>query len=260
MSSDAPSLESEIAKATSQLSVKRRQCHQQSAAHTEELIKSLIEVADLRVRAKDMLRAGRLYREADMHGEEAHKIISPIVRVRTKAKRGFLLERTGQIENAIQCYESGIAITIEEDVAYAEVRATMHNNLAVLHKRLNAHEKAEFHYKSALVILESLDGEVGNKIGTLCNNLGVYYAGLGKLNNAFRLFRRGLRMRRLFFQDDSHPAVQQSLKNLGATYRALGRNEEANECFEKIPAEEVITFLEQNGVETQAEELEQITA
>lgn len=260
MSSAPRSLESLIAKATAQLNLKRRQAHHPSSGHSEELIKSLLAVADLRVQAKDLLRAERLYREADMHGEEARKSVSPIVRIWTKAKRGFLFESNDQINDAIRCYHAGLDVAVEEDVAFAEVRATMHNNLAVLYKRLDQDERAEFHYKSALVILESLDGEVGNKIGTLCNNLGVYYAGLGKLNQAFRLFRRGLRMRRLFFQDDTHPAVQQSLKNLGATYRALGRSEEASECFTKVPEKEMITFLERNGVETQAEVLEQITA
>ncbi len=258
MASTAPNLESEIAKATNHLNIKRRQSHHQAAGHSEELIKSLLEVADLRLRAKDNLRAERLYREADMHGDEAQKTISPIIRIRTKAKRGFLLESSGQIKAAIECYESGVNIAVREDVAYAEVRAAMHNNLAVLYGRLDKFGKAEFHYKSALVILESLDGKVGDKIGSLCNNLGAYYASIGDLDSAFRLFRRGLRMRRVFFQDDSHPLVQQSLKNLGATFKALGRNEEATDCLSKVPEKDAVSFLEKKSVECHPEELEQI--
>ena len=258
MASYSSNLESQIAKAANILNVKRRQSHQQMPGHTVELIDSLLELADLRFKAGDNLRAERLYREAERHGDEAQKTVSPTVRIRTKSKRAFHFEKKKQLDEAISSYQDALEIADQGGAPYAEIRATLHNNLAMLYNRRDECRKAEVHYKTALVLLESVDGAVGNKIGTISNNLGVYYASIGNLNSAFRLFRRGLRMRRQFFQDDNHPAVRQSLKNLGATLKALGRDSEAEECFSKVPEEEVRAFLAHRAVESQAEVLEQI--
>jgi len=258
MTAETPSLESRIAKATAQLDTRRRQSHHEVPGHSEELIKSLVEVADLRFQARDYARSERLYREAEMHGNEAKKTISPAVRIKTKAKRALLHDHNGSTEDAIECYRSALAIADQETNGLDEIRAALHNNLAVLLKRIGETEKAELHYKSALVLLEAVGGSVENKIGTLCNNLGANYACLGDFHSAFRLFRRALRSRQNFFQDDSHPSVQQSYKNLGVTYQALGRSGEAKECFSKVPKKDLEEFLQKRAVECHAETLEQL--
>lgn len=244
MSSSTQSFKSLLTTATRQLSIRRRQVHHGLPGQTDGLIRCLVEMANLRAQEKDYYRAERLYREAEMHADESFKSVPPVVRIRLKAQRGYLLDFQGQTKEAIDCYISGLNIADENDITFSETRAVIHNNLAILYKELGKWDKAEFHYKTSLIILETLDGTMGEKIGTIYNNLGTYYAGLSRFDRSIQMLKRGLRIRLMHFgKDESHPDVQQSFKNLGATYRAAGYEEKANDCFSRIPEADVIAFL-----------------
>ncbi|NNE91130.1 MAG: tetratricopeptide repeat protein [Verrucomicrobiales bacterium] len=251
-------LQKAIEEASRILETTRRRAHLDSSQYRGDLIHALTVLAALRLKQEDFTKSDRLYREAEMHADEEWKHVAPEIRVKLKSQRGYLRECRGDTEGAILCYEAGLEIAEEHNITLSEIRAVIHNNLAILFKRAEKWEQSEHHYKMALVILEALVGANSDKVAAIYNNIGTFYTRRDKLKSAYRMFRRALGIRERFFKDDSHPDVQQSLKNLGAASRALGLEQEAQTCFDRVPEKDVILFLQEvfGNEETEQETME----
>ena len=232
-----------IEDASRNLETERRRAHLNSSQHRGDLIHALTTLAALRLKLEEFPKADRLYREAEMHADEEWRHVSPEIRVKLKSQRGYLCECEGNTEKAITCYENGLDIAEENDITLCETRAVIHNNLAILFKRAEKWEQSEHHYKMALVILEAIVGSNSEKVAAIYNNIGTFYTRRDKLKSAERMFKRSLRIRERYFKDDRHEDVQQALKNLGATQKALGNEEGAKACFARVPERDVIRFL-----------------
>ena len=238
-----PSFAKGFREAMRNLEVERRRAHLNSSQHRGDLIHALTSFAGYLLKLKEFGLSDRLYREAEMHADEEWKHVSPEIRVKLKSQRGYLCECDDNTDKAIICYENGLKIAEENDITWCETRAVIHNNLAILFKRAEKWDESEHHYKMALVILEAIAGSNNDKVAAIYNNIGTFYTRRDRLKSAERMFKRSLRIRDRFFKDDTHPDVQQSLKNLGATQKALGNNEGAKACFARVPKNEVLLFL-----------------
>ncbi len=238
-----PEIAQAIDQAARRLEMERRRAHINSPQHCNNLIRALTGLAALRLQVEDYSRADRLYREAEMHADEEWRHVTTDIRIKLKSQRGYLSECMDNTEQAIACYEHGLKIADDHDITLSETRAVIHNNLAILFKKAEKWDQSEHHYKMALVILEALAGSNSEKVASIYNNIGTFYSRLDKLKAAEKMFRRALRIREQSFNDDTHEDVQQSLKNLGATLKAIGNDEEANACFERVPGIDVPQFL-----------------
>ncbi len=183
-------------------------------------------------------KADDLFVYADLTADSQEASIPHTVQITIKSQRAHLLEIMGRNLEAIQLYRRCTELADLHGDRLNRANAIIHNNLAALYKQEGFFDCAEYHYKTALLLFEMIDGAFSDTAATLYRNLGNLYLELHHPRWAVRLFKRELRIQeKLHPQDDSAPEVQQALLHLGAAQLAMGAADDSSETLRRVPHE-----------------------
>jgi tetratricopeptide (TPR) repeat protein len=166
-----------------------------------------------------------------MKYEEAHKILDEaesllsdeviIPKIRCLLERGRVYNSSQEKEKAKPLFTEAweFALANEED-AFAIDAAHMMGIAETPDKQI------EWSLKAMELAEKSADETARNWLGPLYNNTGWSYFDLGKYEEALDLFRKGLEWRK---EKGDENGIRVQTWNIGRTYRALGKIDEAFE-------------------------------
>ncbi len=127
----ADQVDSLIEKANKELDARRRQSHHYVPGHADELILSLVRLADLRSCQGDLSRAERLYREAVMHANDSST--TPLtIRVRLKTQLGDIVKNQGRLDEAREFYSEALRLADSSKVSMNEASNELVEKLSAL--------------------------------------------------------------------------------------------------------------------------------
>lgn len=231
------SLETQIASASREVERVRRLAYT-DRRFLPDLVDAICELAKFKSREGDPGRSERLYREALTHCEESDVEVAPELLFRIHSLMAYHYDKTDRYQRAVEHYEE--ALRLSEDCSRLEPIqiAVVHNNLAMLYKRVEQPERAEQCYLDALN--EFKRGLAGGKkddarVASVYNNLGVLYYSKQDFDRANEFHTEALEIRRrLFGKNGHHYDLGQSYNNLAAVQKAMGNYDKAAEYFAKV--------------------------
>jgi tetratricopeptide (TPR) repeat protein len=142
---------------------------------------------------------------------------------------GLAYASSGDVRNAITCYEKALAVARE--VEHRRDEANVLNNLGLAYMALGLVEEAIGRYEQALAIEREIGDRRGE--GRRLGNLGLAYAAQGRVADALGCYERALAIAREIGDPRS---LGRALNGLGLAFADLGRVEEAIKYYEQALA------------------------
>jgi CHAT domain-containing protein/Tfp pilus assembly protein PilF len=135
---------------------------------------------------------------------------------------GLVYEQLGELQNSLDFYLRGLALTRE--IGNRQYEASALNNIGYSLTVTGDYEKAIFYYNQSI----ELESEVGNRrgIAITLNNIGSAYMFLGDLAKAREFYQKSLVMRR---EVKDERGEGNTLNNLGLAFAKAGDNAKALE-------------------------------
>ncbi len=132
-------------------------------------------------------------------------------------QKGNCYEQTSQLAEAIDCFT--IALEIEQSKENKSRCAKIFGQLGYIHRRLGHYMEAMHYYEESLILLKNLDNP--QEYATTLNNMSNVYRLQGKIEEALRFCKLGLRIRRDSFArgEVSELDVGLSLNTMGLIYK-----------------------------------------
>jgi len=154
-------------------------------------------------------------------------------------QKGNCYEDTSQLSDAIACFIA--CLEIEQSKGNKLRCAEIFGQLGYIYRRLGQYTKAMSYYEESLALQKNLD--IPQDYATMLNNISNVYRLQGKVEEALRFCKLGLRIRRDLFErgEVSELDVGLSLSTMGLIYNARDevvaaerRFEEAFEIYNRI--------------------------
>lgn len=109
------------------------------------------------------------------------------------------------------------ALSISQEISYAEGIATGYNNLGVFYKNQGDYSRALMYYHKALSIQDSLRNKQG--IAYLYNNIGTIHSLNGNASKALTFYNKAYA---IFIEQDDTAKIIGTLNNIGNVYTSTG--------------------------------------
>lgn len=149
---------------------------------------------------------------------------------------GRIAYHQGRYREAEEHLTRALRLRLEAAGPTDPVTATSQNNLALLRYHMDPTRPGiEEAYREALAVREARLERDHPYVGKTLNNLGLYLAFHGRLDEAEGLHRRALELRRRVL-NPGHPDLGQSLSGLARVARQRGRHGEAEEGYRQARA------------------------
>ena len=145
---------------------------------------------------------------------------------------GILHDIFGSHQQAIDIFESALAVFDVSDDADPEVVADCLQNLALAQLSLGDYASAEANFRSALEIYRDIGGPYGNGVGSCLTNISVIQYESGDYAGAVLVFLEVLDVYKNT-KGERHPEAGTVLENIGLCYMSLHQYELAVEYFER---------------------------
>ena len=139
---------------------------------------------------------------------------------------GTLLEHTGQMEAALECYQRFAQIAKPNIVKPHYANAL--NNMGEIFRIQKEYDKAKDCYEKAKAINENFGNKKG--VATQLNNMGLIYSNQGKHENALACYREAEKIFRVL---GHNKGLSASLINIGQRYMDLGKFDKALISFQE---------------------------
>lgn len=140
---------------------------------------------------------------------------------------GVVLWVLGDYNEALKYLEKSLEMKLCLLGEYNPEVSIAYNNLGLIYSKKNAYDKAIYYYKKSMVIIEELFGKRHLSIATELHNIGMIYEKQKKFSRALKYYKESLKIRKYFFNEDSHPEIANSYHNIGSIYIKKGNEEKA---------------------------------
>jgi tetratricopeptide (TPR) repeat protein len=212
----------------SELLAHARNLAQDDPSERTSLAVCLRLLGDINRHEGDFASAQSYYNEVIETSQETE--IPPSLLAGVKAALAGLYDYNHREQDSISLYEDAIRL-YEADGRPIDA-ANLANNLAMVHKGLGQHEKAEQNYLKALTIFDKYTGPDHESTAAVYNNLGGLYHTAGYSEQARQMHQKALEIRRRIF-GENHPDVAQSYANLAAVAHETGNTNQAIDYYER---------------------------
>ncbi len=139
-------------------------------------------------------------------------------------QKGIQLYRTSRYREAIQIFESALAIHRNIKDSYG-IAASL-NNLGLTYNNLGEYQKAIDFYQQSLTIKKQISDRNGEAVAL--NNLGLAYNNLGEYQKAIDFYQQSLAILK---QIGDRNGEARSLNNVGSAYENLGQYQNAIDFY-----------------------------
>ena len=137
---------------------------------------------------------------------------------------GRLYYDQGRYEESASLLNRSVTILSKGDVQGEGDLAAALNNFASLRQAQGLYDEAELLFKRSVSVLEASKKPEATQIAAAINNLAVLFHSRGKLILAEQFYKRSLAQK---LGDENALSEARTLRNLGALYQELGRQDEA---------------------------------
>ena len=165
----------------------------------------------------------------EMHERLQGKISEKLPRIQSLNNRGEAFRSMGQVQKAIDCYESALPVARELENKQAE--GALLGNLGNAYSDLGETRRAIQFYEQALAIAREIGDKRGE--GNRLGNLGLAYSDLGETRRAIQFYEQALAIAR---EIGDKRGEGNHLGNLGNAYSDLGETRRAITFYEQALA------------------------
>lgn len=188
------------------------------------------ELADVLSDLGEVYRRTARFAEAEQVEAQAYEIattdtVFPLTRARVLSQYALLKTKTGNLGEALRLNQQAIEIYQEHSPKSTAYGFAVFN-LAAVNEALADFPTAQRHYLAAADVLSQSDGVNSLPFSFVATNLGNLHREMGDLDASENLLSRAAETRRHHL-GDKHPLLAATLINLGLTYCAMGRSQEA---------------------------------